>query len=166
MLQRAIWIAVGATVVIPAAGLAWQSAWRGVLAVLACGAVWLLALRGIRAMAGLALTATAGLAAFAALLQLNLLPLMAGLVAGACSYDLLALRKRVALAEPVEQDRIAMVHLRLLLPGALAGFFVGTLALVLRGTLGFAGLVGLALLSVLLLTRAVQRLRKLSRGSA
>ncbi|GAB4117185.1 MAG: hypothetical protein Fur005_35180 [Roseiflexaceae bacterium] len=80
-------------------------------------------------------------------------------VAGLCGYDLWLLRQRIAQLPAAEQRAIRQPHQRRLAITAGIGLLLGSLALVARIRPGFAMLVILAIMAMVVLTITLRRIR-------
>lgn len=85
--------------------------------------------------------------------------LLVFLTGALCGYDLVLFRGRLLRFEPEQRERVMRAHLVGLAVMAALGLLLGSAALLLRTSYGFAGLTLLAFVGLLALARAMRRVR-------
>lgn len=162
MLKPATTIATILAALLPAIGYALGGRWVGAVASVALGGLWLAAQqRGWNGVEALGLVGFVSLAAVGVLLGLAAPMLLVGVVVALVAWDLDRFARRLRSAGHVEAERaLVRAHLQRVLLAVGLGLLLSLVAGGIQIPLSFGWIVGLAVLAVLGLSRAVRALNR------
>lgn len=143
-----------------AAAYLWAGQWLVLPALVVLGAGWVLIGRNSTARASRWLLAgTTGLAAIGAVMDLSMILIVVGIVAGLAAWDLSDFDATLkSSARAVDRSRLMSLHMRWLVPALAAGMLLALLASISNLDLPFAVAAASAAILVLSVTRAAGQL--------